>query len=93
MSTDEKKPLNLSGVLKTIGPGLLYAGAAIGGSHLVMSTRAGANYYFALIWIVILINLLKYPFFEFGSRYANATGTSLLDGILNWENGCCGCTL
>ena len=36
--------LNLKGILKTLGPGILYAGAAIGASHLVQSTRAGANY-------------------------------------------------
>ena len=29
--------------LKSIGPGLLFAGAAIGVSHLVQSTRAGAD--------------------------------------------------
>ena len=27
--------------LKSLGPGLLYAGAAVGVSHLVQSTRAG----------------------------------------------------
>ena len=30
------------GRLKALGPGLLMAGAAIGVSHLVQSTRAGA---------------------------------------------------
>ena len=67
-------------LLKTLGPGLLYAGAAIGVSHLVQSTRAGAMYHFDLVWILILANLLKYPFFEFGPRYATATGNSLVDG-------------
>ena len=36
-----------SGILKSLGPGLLWAGAAIGVSHLVQSTRAGATYGFA----------------------------------------------
>lgn len=66
--------------LKSIGPGILFAGAAIGGSHLVQSTRAGANYGFALISLVVLINLLKYPFFEFAHRYTAATGESILVG-------------
>ena len=66
--------------LKILGPGLLYAGAAVGVSHLVQSTRAGANYGFDLLLILILANLLKYPFFEFGPRYAAATGRSLIDG-------------
>lgn len=77
---DAKKALNLQGILKTIGPGILYAGAAIGASHLVLSTRAGANYSFMLIWVIILINLFKYPFFEFSYRYTAATGSSVLEG-------------
>jgi Mn2+/Fe2+ NRAMP family transporter len=72
--------LTLRGVLKALGPGILYAGAAIGASHLVQSTRAGANYGFGIIWAVILINLFKYPFFEFGYRYTAATGKSMLEG-------------
>ena len=30
-----------------------------------------------------MANVLKYPFFEFGSRYANATGKSIIDGYLH----------
>ena len=73
--------------LKALGPGLLWAGAAIGVSHLVQSTRAGASYGFALVWIVIIANLFKYTAFEFGPRYAAAMGESLLDGyrrVGNW---------
>ena len=65
---------------KILGPGLLYAGAAIGVSHLVQSTRAGAMFNFDLVWVLILANILKYPFFEFGPRYAIATGSNLVDG-------------
>lgn len=67
-------------ILKILGPGLLYAGAAIGVSHLVQSTKAGALFNYDLIIILIIANILKYPFFEFGPRYANATGKSLVDG-------------
>ncbi len=66
--------------LKKLGPGLLFAGAAIGVSHLVQSTRAGADYGWGLLWALVLVNLFKYPFFRFGPRYALATGESLLDG-------------
>ncbi|UCE60013.1 MAG: Nramp family divalent metal transporter [Phycisphaerales bacterium] len=69
-----------SGLLKTLGPGVMYAGAAIGVSHLVQATRAGAGYGFELVWAVILVHLFKYPFFEFGHRYTAATGESLLVG-------------
>jgi len=69
-----------SNFLKSLGPGILWAGAAIGVSHLVQSTRAGANYGFTLVWAVLLANLFKYPFFEYGPRYAAATGENLLQG-------------
>jgi Mn2+/Fe2+ NRAMP family transporter len=51
-------------------------------SHLVQSTRAGADGGFTLVWIVLLALLLKYPFFEYGPRYAGATGESLVEGYL-----------
>ena len=65
---------------KKLGPGLLFAGAAIGVSHLVQSTKAGAEFGFGLIWALILCNFFKYPFFLFGTKYAHATGETLLDG-------------
>lgn len=67
-------------ILQTLGPGLLFAGAAVGVSHLVQSTRAGATYGFGLLLVIIVANILKYPAFAFGPRYAAATGTSLLEG-------------
>ena len=84
---DEKSIFERGNILKTLGPGILFASTAIGVSHLVQSTRAGAEYGFEMLWLILLTNLLKYPFFEYGSRYANATGTSLIDGykrIGNW---------
>ena len=54
--------------LKTLGPGLLFAGAAIGVSHLVQSTRAGAEFGFGFIWALLLINVVKYPFFSIWSK-------------------------
>ncbi|NOZ74657.1 MAG: divalent metal cation transporter [FCB group bacterium] len=70
---------------KALGPGLLWAGASIGVSHLIQSTRAGATYNFNLVWLVILAMVMKYPFFEFGPRYAAATGNSLLHGYHRWK--------
>lgn len=69
-------------LLKAFGPGILFASTCIGVSHLVQSTRAGADYGFELVIFIILANLFKYPFFEFGSRYAAATGKNLLEGYL-----------
>ena len=47
--------------LKTLGPGILFASTAIGVSHLVQSTRAGADYGFALVIFVILANKIPGP--------------------------------
>jgi len=72
---------------KKLGPGLLFAGAAIGVSHLVQSTRAGADFGLGLLWALLLVNLFKYPFFQFGPRYAAATGESLLEGYFKLGKG------
>ena len=74
-------------LLKALGPGILFASTCIGVSHLVQSTRAGADYGFDLVWAIVLANLFKYPFFEFASRYANATGTSIIDGYKRLGKG------
>ncbi|GAB4342269.1 MAG: divalent metal cation transporter [Calditrichia bacterium] len=84
---DQKNQSRWEGIRKSLGPGLLMAGAAIGGSHLVQSTRAGADYGFALVIFIFLANLFKYPFFEYGPRYTAATGQNLLEGyrrLGNW---------
>ncbi len=65
---------------KAIGPGILVACAAVGGSHLVWSTRAGADFGWQLLGLILLTNLLKFPFFLYGQRYTAATGESLLEG-------------
>ena len=69
-------------VFQIYGPGILFASTAIGVSHLVQATRAGSEYGLTLLWAIILANLFKYPFFEYGSRYAAATNESILDGYL-----------
>ena len=66
---------------------MLFAGAAIGVSHLVQSTRAGADFGYGLIWALLLVNVVKYPFFQFGPRYAMATGESLLEGYKRLGKG------
>ena len=73
--------------IQKLGPGLLFAGAAIGVSHLVQSTRAGADFGFGFLWALLLIHLVKYPFFQYGPRYASATGESLLEGYRKLGKG------
>ena len=72
---------------QAFGPGIIMAGAAIGVSHLVQATRAGADFGFSLWWVLLLACLTKYPFLEFGSRYAAATKENLLDGYKKMGKG------
>jgi Mn2+/Fe2+ NRAMP family transporter len=65
---------------KSFGPGLVWAATSIGVSHLVQSTRAGAQAGFGLAIVIIVALVLKYPFFEYGARYAASTGHSLVEG-------------
>lgn len=65
---------------KSFGPGILMASAAIGGSHLVASTQAGALYGWQLAIIIILANFFKYPFYRFATEYACGMGESLIVG-------------
>ncbi len=68
------------GLLATLGPGLMWAAAAIGVSHLVQSTRAGALGGLSLAGIILLALVVKYPFFDYGPRFAAGTGRSLVEG-------------
>ena len=74
-------------MFKSLGPGLLFAGAAAGVSHLVQSTRAGADFGFGLLWALLIAAFFKYPFFQYGPRYAAATGETLLDGYKKLGKG------
>jgi Mn2+/Fe2+ NRAMP family transporter len=65
---------------RKLGPGILLAATSIGASHLALSPQAGALFGFQLLWLVLVCHLFKYPAFEFGPRYAAATGQSLLAG-------------
>lgn len=77
----------MMGYLKKLGPGFLFAGAAIGVSHLVQSTRAGADFGFGLLWALILINIVKYPFFKIGTYFPAVTGKTLLEGYASIHKG------
>ena len=74
-------------LIKNLGPGLLFASMAIGTSHLVLSTKAGAQYGWIMAIPILLANVLKYPFFEFGVRYTNITDKTLIEGYLDRGKG------
>lgn len=56
-------------------------GAAIGGSHLLSSTTAGARFGFLLVGQILITNFLKYPFLSVGTRFMASTGRLLLEGF------------
>lgn len=72
---------SFAGLRQSLGPGILMAGACIGGSHLMSSTTAGARFGFALLGLILLTNLVKYPFLRVGTRFTAATGLTLLEGF------------
>ncbi|WAX71461.1 NRAMP family divalent metal transporter [Gallibacterium anatis] len=78
--TTEEQSSTLKSRLSALGPGILMASAAVGGSHLIASTQSGAIYGWQLAMIIILANLFKYPFFRFGVQYTLDTNKSLLEG-------------
>lgn len=65
-------------IYRILGPGILFAAAAIGVSHLVQSTRAGALYGLSMIPILLLACIAKYPSLLTGLLYPAATGKTLL---------------
>ncbi|GJJ79677.1 putative transmembrane protein [Pasteurella canis] len=81
-TTQELEKSTWNSKLSALGPGILMASAAVGGSHLIASTQSGAIYGWQLAIIIILANLFKYPFFRFGVQYTLDTGETLLQGYL-----------
>ncbi|PSV92846.1 hypothetical protein CTM89_04140 [Photobacterium leiognathi] len=76
----QKPQSRLLQFIRSLGPGILMASAAVGGSHLVASTKAGAIYGWQLAVLIILVNLFKYPFFRAGIQYTMGTGRTLVEG-------------
>ena len=65
-----------------LGPGIILAAAAVGASHLVASTQAGALFGWQLWWLIVLVNVLKYPFFRFAVTYTLEHNENLMVGYL-----------
>lgn len=83
MMSEEQKQTEKStwaSKFSALGPGILMASAAVGGSHIIASTQAGAIYGWQLAIIIILANVFKYPFFRFGVQYTLDSGNTLLEG-------------
>ena len=79
-----KNIMGVTGVIASwlgrLGPGLLFAATAVGVSHLVQSTRAGAEFGLTLLVLIVAACAIKYPAFRFGAEYAALTGRTVLSG-------------
>ncbi len=80
---EPQKSNAIAKLLNSLGPGIMMAAAAVGGSHLVASTKAGAIYGWQLAGLILLVNVFKYPFFRAGVQYTMGTGQSLVEGYSN----------
>lgn len=67
-------------MIQRLGPGLLFAASAVGVSHLVQSTRAGAQFGLTMAVLIVLACLIKYPAFRFGAEYGASARESLIVG-------------
>jgi len=56
------------------------ASSAVGGSHIIASTQAGAYYGYQLALFIIIVNLLKYPFYRIAFDYSTIHNKTLLQG-------------
>lgn len=63
------------------------ASSCVGGSHIIASTQAGAFYGWQLAGLIVLINVLKYPFFRLGFDYSSRNGKTLLQGYAERGRG------
>ncbi|WP_413112212.1 NRAMP family divalent metal transporter [Thaumasiovibrio sp. DFM-14] len=83
----ERGRIGVAHLVRSLGPGIMMAAAAVGGSHLVASTKAGAIYGWQLALLILLVNLFKYPFFRASVQYTMGTGDSLIQGYSGLGRG------
>ena len=71
-------PRGFGGVLASLGPGLIIAGAIVGSGELILTTKVGAQAGISLLWLILLGCLVKvFVQVELG-RYAVSQGETTL---------------
>jgi Mn2+/Fe2+ NRAMP family transporter len=83
----ETSGLGFSDTWKAMGPGIAAAMTGIGASHIMHAPTAGAQYGYALLWVIPAAYILKYCAFEFSHRYTLVKGESIMNAyhrIGNW---------
>jgi Mn2+/Fe2+ NRAMP family transporter len=75
----ELPAMNLGGLVRHFGPGLILMMTGIGTSHLVTAPAAGGRFAYALLWCIPVAYVFKYYGFEMAFRFTHATGKSLIE--------------
>lgn len=75
----EAPGLSASSTWRHMGPGIAAAMTGIGASHIMHAPTAGAEYGYALLWVIPFAYILKYCAFEFSHRYTLVKGESIMD--------------
>jgi Mn2+/Fe2+ NRAMP family transporter len=68
-------------ILSMLGPGIVWAGLAIGGGELVLIPRVGSVYGMMFLWMPLLAIAVKYFMLNEIGRWSIVTGTSIFDGL------------
>ena len=71
--------MNLAGLIRHFGPGMILMMTGIGTSHLITAPAAGGRFAFDLLWCIPVAYVFKYYGFEMAFRFTHATGRSILD--------------
>ena len=70
----------LSGLVASIGPGLVYSLTVLGAGDVVSNTAAGASYRYHLIWALGMSLIFRYVWVNTSAKYVLVSGESLLTG-------------
>ena len=74
-------PSGVLGAVRSVGPGLILAGAIVGSGELIATTVLGAESGYSLLWLILLSCLVKVVVqYEIG-RYAVVTGETGLEAL------------
>ncbi|HRI86877.1 MAG TPA: Nramp family divalent metal transporter [Candidatus Hydrogenedentes bacterium] len=77
-------------LIMALGPGLVWCGEYIGSGEVLLATRAGAIFGFAVLWVPVLAIFSKYWIGLAGAHYTVTTGEGMIDmmartpGPKNW---------
>lgn len=91
------KKLSFTELIKKVGPGIILTGIVIGPGNITTSAMMGANYGYAMLWLLIPIILMGITFTMSSYRISIMTGMPILHAIRHYygpvASGFCGIAL